>query len=802
MTDIQRDRLMREKFGQPVTEPGEWDGERGAQVAPTSPTDMDATVTAIDDAPSIRPGERHRGATPGPVSADSTARRIVETHRKRLMARRHRDATAEKYVLHVDGEGGAQWHDLYHGVRMMMVPRLRGAPRMQNNQLRPIIDNLIAHLTTQPIRFVVESRKDKDSRERALMDQLVVNHQVRTQQWNALLAEAKYVAACYGMCPIHQMVRDDAHPSYEGAIPAQADERGADPMAQGPPPIMLDAWVGNPWDTTFDAGARLWSIHRATYGRVLPTGLVRRAFGRDDLMGDKRRPSASQFQLIAQRWMQGGAAPHGTAALRHGETDEELTGLVYEEIPPGIDPDWPMGSLRIVALQGDATAQRELSRGGAGRSVLLWEGELPGGCFSFVPFYSHWRMDDPLGKPFVGDLSEDQITLNQLESLADEYLRRASRPPLASTGAVRVDSLDYNGDTLLELEPTGMASGDTELRYLEYPAQHLVFLQARIERVLEGMYRKGAYQAASRGEASSGQSGKALIAMQSADDSILGPLSMRTQQELEAFAQLSWKLLKEYLDVPMVVDIVGDELAHIAEPYVSRHELSNRPPSFRLVSGFGTSTESKAQQLLNLVQTVDPLGEPILTSRQLRQKWPDQNLFSEQDDPQEYRERHARVVNQTIERLAEEVRQQTPQLPDEMNDPGVMQAAQAVWTQCDMRHPLLMDDDIEAHIDALSLLTQDDTADAIVRHAAMFRQDQYWQWMSMQQMAAQGLVDPAEARMPPPGPGQAAQAQQQQAPPEEGAIEQGMPGRGGNNAEGMVQQDAQFEQRAQQVASA
>ena len=754
--------------------------------------------------PAISPGDQGRDPTMGERSAQEEARRIVNTHRRRLSLRRYRDATAEKYVLHVDGEGGAQWHDLYHGVRMLMVPKLRGAPRLQNNQLRPILDNLVAHLSTQPIRYIVEARKDKDSRERAHMDQLLINYHVRKQKWNALVAEAKYIAGCYGFCPIHQMVRDDApQDTFEGVRSSQGmmgpqlfDEAAME--AFKPPPIMLDAWVGNPWDMTFDSGAKRWSIHRTTYGRIMPTELVKAAFGIDDLEGDSRLPSASQFQLIAQRWLHAGSSAHGSAALRYGEDgDEELTGLVCEEIPPGIlsDPRWKeSGRLTIVALQGAATTQREYSPSSAiGRGKLLWQGELPGRTFSWVPFYSHWRMDDPLGKPFIADLDDDQIALNQLESLGDEYLRRASRPPLASTGHVNLEELDYYGDTVLQVEP-GTPENRATLNYLVYPGEHLTFLDRRIARVLEGMYRKGAYQAASRGEGQAGESGKALIALQSADDSILGPLAMITQTELEEFAALSWMLLKEYLDVGMVVDIVGEEFAHMAEPYVDRTMLSKSIPSFRLVSGFGTSTESRAQQLLNLVQTSDPTGQPVLTADQLRQKWPDQNLFSEQDSPHEYRLRHARVVNHTIEKVADMIRENAPHLPEVMNHPQIMQMAQFGWQQVDMTHPLLMDDDINAHLDTLSLITQDDTQDPIARHIAMFRQDQYFQWLAMQQAQAQAaMADPMAAgdSMEPPraqGPGMQLPATQK---------ERGSPG-----AESMVREDKNFEQHARQIRSA
>ena len=60
----------------------------------------------------------------------------------------------------------------------------------------------------------------------------------------------------------------------------------------------------------------------------------------------------------------------------------------------------------------------------------------------------------------VADIDDDQIQLNQLESLVNEYLRRASRPPLASSGAVNVDTISFRGDTLLEVEQLGAGVQD------------------------------------------------------------------------------------------------------------------------------------------------------------------------------------------------------------------------------------------------------------------------------------------------------------------------------------------------------
>ena len=65
------------------------------------------------------------------------------------------------------------------------------------------------------------------------------------------------------------------------------------------------------------------------------------------------------------------------------------------------------GRLTIIALQGTTSTQRELGRDSGGRSVFLWQDQLPGGTFSWIPMYSHWRMDDVLGKPFLADLDLD-----------------------------------------------------------------------------------------------------------------------------------------------------------------------------------------------------------------------------------------------------------------------------------------------------------------------------------------------------------------------------------------------------------
>ena len=686
------------------------------------------------------PDRNHVDAT-GAVTGPSLASEIRDFHWRGLRSRRHRDLTAEKYLLHVDGEGGAQWYDLFHGTRLRIPANLSGTPRVQNNQLRPILDNFVAHLTTQPFRFVVETKQSRESRESAVLDQALINDLVRRQNWNALWAEAKYMAACYGFCPVHAMWRDDMLSDPYEAVAATGP--GGEPM-MGPRPGMIDNWVGNPFDTVFSTGSRRYSIHRQTYGRVLPAEMVRAAFGREDIEGNDRLPSATTFQRIAQKWTQTSGMVHGSSILTMGWGHEEMVGLIYDELLPGVDSAFPNGRLAIIGLDGLAATSRDEARGGLGEPKLLWVGELPARTFSSVNVYSHHRSDDPLGKPFIADLDDDQIQLNQLESLVNEYLRRASRPPLASSGKVNVETVDYRNDTILEVEP--LTQGRVELQYLEYPARHIPLLSEKIERVLDGMYRKGGWQAASRGE-TTGESGKAIIALQTADDSIFGPIAQRTTEELQAFAQLNWRLAKEFMDVPQVIQVTGDELAHMARPYVDRTKLSPTPPLFTLVSAFGTSTEAKAQQLLNLFGMVDAAGEQVLGTRELRKLWPDNSLFQVVDDPAELRIRRPRVINQTIRTLSGELRQQYPQLSQDMGDPMLNQAAMMLLMEVDRAHPALMDDDLAEHIDALSILTQDETEDPLARKVAIFRQQQFFQWLAMKQLGGSMMGTPAEAAM-------------------------------------------------------
>lgn len=725
------------------------------------------------------PSPAREEARAGQVDEETRAKRTLAFHRKGLDSRRLRDLTAEKYLLHIDGEGQSQWYDVFKGQRLRMMPVLNGFSPTQDNQLRPIIDNFVAHLTTQPYRFVVETKPDSKSRKAALIDQALINAEVRSQKWNYLMAEAKMLASATGFCPIHSMWRDDPEGGYEAVFPGQV-------------PGHIDSFVGNPFDHVFNAGAKRASVHRQTWGRTLPADLVRQVFGRPDLEGTDRMPSASAYQRIARKWTRLGGGQHGYSTLTSSTGHEEMIALIYDEILPGYDPLYPEGSLCIIALQGSAgTKAEDASNGGGGRPVHLWSGPLPAGVFSSINVYSHHRFDDAHGKPYIADIDDDQVELNQRLAIFKDYMRRASRPQLGGSAGVDVDTIGFEGDTFFEID-AGVAPGSPLLQWLEYPGGHVSALIEEIRDIRERMYRKAGWQAASRGE-TGGESGKAIIALQQADDSIMGPIAQRTSEELEDLAKLNWRIRKEFMDAPTIIEHAGEEVAHLVGAYIDKTMMSDSPPSFRLVSGFGTSTEAKAQQLLNLLQVTDAVGEPVLTTRQFKKQWPDQSLYHEVDDPRDVRERRPRVVNEMIrqaaEQKAQEIAAQFQQWQPSMADPFTQQLGMIVEMEVAQSEDVLMDDDLTLNIETLSVITQDPTAHPVARRAAIARQMRYLMWLQGQQVQQADQQVQQEAA--------GAQAKQQAKAGGPQPNEAFNPAREGNtaSAQGMVQADRQFEQR-------
>lgn len=725
----------------------------------------------------------------GEVELQRKAKRTLDFHTKGLDSLRLRILTAEKYMLHVDGEGLSQWYDIIDGQRLSMMPSLNGFSPTQDNQMSPILDNFIAHLTSQPYRFVVDAKRDKKSRQSAIIDQALINAQAKVQKWNSLMAQAKAFAAVFGSCPIHSMVREHNN-DYEAVA-----TRGA--------PISIDSFVGNPFDHVKNGGAVRGSTHRRTWGRSLPADMVRQIFGRPDLRGSKRLPSAASFQRAVRKWTRLGHRKHGNAEMVASDGHEELIALIYDEVLAGVDPMYPENSLCIIAIQDSATTNPEDARSAQGRAVHLWSGPLPGGLFSAIDTYSHHRFDDPYGKPYLADVDEDQIEINQLQTIFKEYQRRASRPELGGSGGVEVDTVGPQGDTYFQLEQI-VGGAQTELQWLQFPNAHIPPLQAQLQMRYDSMYRKAGWQAASRGETQG--SGKAIIALQVADDSIMGPISGRTAEDLEDMAVQNWRLLKTFMTADQVIEAAGSELAHLASSYVNNTMMSDTPPRFQLVSKFGTNTEAIAQQLLNMIGVTDTAGEPILTARQFKKQWPDQSTYHEIEDPRDFRESRPLKVNQMIRDAAD---QKTAELMQQfmdpmtgqskwqpsMGDPFTQQLGLVVEMEVAQQEDVLMDDDMAKNIETLSIITQDPTEHPVARRAAIQRQMRYMMWLAGQQQqqqqqsqavqqeaagqaARQGVKDQAAGKRP--------TAQEAFNPAAEG---------GTTSAQGMVEADRQFSRK-------
>lgn len=712
----------------------------------------------------------------GSVTADSFARQILEFHQGGLSARREMDLTAEKYAIHLDGEGDGQWADLYDGMRIEM-PAPMGQIRQSENLLRPITDNAVAYHTTMPFRFVVEAKPDREAKQRAMVDQAIVNHLANQQRWNRAFAEAMQVAMCYGSCPVHAFWRDDiTSDPYEPVYTGGSEQGiGQQSLRRG----LIDTFVGDPWDTVYNPGAKRNSRHRYTWGRSVPVAVVKAAFPDvKDLTGSTRLPSAARWQRTSRQWSIAGLSRHGSATMRTHRNGEEMIALLCQEIAPGLDPEFPQGRITLVAVQGTATVdRREGTGGGSGRTVILHDGPLPAGRFSSVIVYSANRFDDIHGKPFVGDLDDLQMQLNQGLSARAEYIRRTIKPPLVEQGIVS-DTAVYEDDARLEVDP----GAQFQPYFLEYKTD-VATLNTHIEEARQAMFTLGGYQAASRGEANAGDAAAKVIALAKADDTIHGPTNQRFRETVEEYAGLAHALFREYADIPWLVEVTGAEVAHLVDPWIDRSMASPEDPSIKLVSGSGATVESKQAQLHGLVTSAGADGEPLMTTRQFRAAWPDQSTYPEAEDPAELREQRARVINGRIRKIAGDFEQQMGELGTKPEMLFMMH--QALMQEFEPRP----DDDPMAHYNALSSITQDEDESPTAKKLAAYRQAIYGQWLVML-----GLMPPPFVPFPDPI------ADMQGTPPEQTGGPAQAPQMGAPNGgapAGPTRAPAQFEQGAE-----
>jgi len=669
----------------------------------------------------------------GQRTAAETARHVISAHSKGLRSRQERDLVSEKLLMHIDGSGDLQWADILHGSRVE-IPRFVSEFRKTENVLRLVVDNAVAHHTTMPLRFFADALPDRRARDQAIVDSMWMNHVAHVQDLNGLFADAMYMAMPAGFCPVHRYWRDDAVDQHEPVTQAETPPKA---LARGfqPQPGNIDCWVGNPFDTVFDRAAKRGSVYSCTYGRVLPADLVRKAFdhvpGVREIQGTTRIPSAATFQRIARDWRGEGLSVHGGPSIQYrrdaGEGDE-LLQIVCREVLPGVEADWPDGRLQIVLVPGHADLRRGSGEGAGG--ITVTDQPLPGGDFSWTLFYSHHRGDDVLGKPWVEDIDQLQVDLNiALSKRWEVTLRMADAPIVTPGGALSDDMADLGGYNLLEVEPS-LATWRPQV--MQWPSQILTALNQEVEDRRSAIYTGGGYQASSRGEAPGSRIAyRAVVALQQADSSIHGPVNQRFRRSAVDFAVGCWKQMKAYGDVPWLIEITGDEYAHLVEPYIDNSKLSDRPPKFKLVNAFGPSPELRAQEVLELMATRGADGEPFLTTQQARRAYPNQQLWAQSSDPLLVQKRRAKTVATAFHHVAEQIREQTGLEGKSVSDPMVREVSQMVFLTMEAEYPRLRDDDLPSHIAALTEVTQDETADPIARLAAMQRQDLYYQWQAM-----------------------------------------------------------------------
>ena len=685
---------------------------------------------AVEQTTAVAPlPERNERSRVGQRTANERARQLLQAHRAGLQSRRQHDLLAEKLILHIDGSGDFQWCEIWNGQKIV-IPRLLSEYRKTENLLRLVVDNAVAHHTTMPLRYFADAQPDRRSRDKALVDALFANHVAEQQDLNGLFSDALYMAMATGNCPVHRYWRYDRVDQYEPITYGEPSAQEVVRQVVEPQPGMIDCFVGNPFDTVFDRAAKRGSIHWCSYGRMLSAELVRATFPEaEKLEGSKRLPSASIFQRIARSWNLEGLGVHGSPVIQNrqnAEEGEELLLVICRETLPGWDAGWPEGRLEIIAVPGEADLR--LGQGG-GHAVLLADQPLPASDFSFSLFYSHHRGDDVLGKPWVEDIDQLQVDLNIAISKKWEYLNRGIEAPIvAPGGALDEDMLTVGQYDIMEIEPS-LASWRP--RAMEWPAYILQGLEKEAEDKRRAIYTGGGYQASSRGEApGSRMAYRAILALQQADNTIHGPVNMRFRRSATDFMGGCWRQMKAYGDVPWMVSVVGDEYEHLVEPWVDSTKLSDAAPKYKLVNAFGPSPELRAQEVMELMQTRGADGKPFITTEEARRAYPNAMVFGADSYPGAVAKRRAKAVIAAITHAAQQFRDQTGFAEQNIAHPWVQRAAMIVFGQMEANYPRLRDDDLAAHVAALSEITQDETADPIARMAAMRRQALYFEWQA------------------------------------------------------------------------
>jgi hypothetical protein len=305
---------------------------------------------------------------------------------------------------------------------------------------------------------------------------------------------------------------------------------------------------------------------------------------------------------------------------------------------------------------------------------------------------------------------------------------------------------EYN---LLEIEPS-LASWRP--RQMEYAQGVIAALDKEIEDLRRAIYTGGGYQASSRGELPGSRTPyRAIVALQQADNSVHGPVNVRFQRSACDFARGCWRQMKAYGTKPWLVSVVGDEYAHLVTPYIDNSQLSDDPPAYKLVNSFGSSPEQRAQEVLDLMKQAGADGEPFLSTEEARRLYPGVLITADTTNPKAVQRRRAKTVAEAFIHVAKEYRAQSKMEEASISHPWVQQAALQVAAVIEQQFPRMRDDDLMAHLAALSEVTQDETADPIARLAAKTRQDSYYEWQAMQAAGAMPQ-QPAPEAAPGAGP--------------------------------------------------
>lgn len=667
--------------------------------------------------------------------ADREAKQIAEAHRKRKQNRRQVDLTREKYLVWIDGENDGQWADIIGGTEVKVPVNLNGGPRFSLNMLQPVCENMVAYHTGQDFEVLAKPKADRESRDRAKIDTIHANGVIRRQKLNQIFAQALMFACGTGHWPVHaswraDLTSDHYEPIYHPpeSIPGMVQPRRG----------FVDAWLGDYFDTVYNEGARRSSVQWLQYGRILPTEQLRQIFARPDLEGGTNVPSVSRMQRILGRWSHLDSMDHGTAAIT-GEGGDELSACIFREIAPGILRDYPEGRLQIVALQGTAETDEALG-GGYGRAVLLHDGPLPGRRFSMVRIYAGYRGDDILGRPYVSNLIDPQGALNQLWTMEIESARRAARPPIKIlAGSMVDDTLTTEDDAVMEfLDPQGLQYS----QFLHAPPGSVQVFDGPIGRAQEYIFRAAGWQAASRGEGTSGDSGVKVRFLSKADDTIHAPINKGIRDSIAEFCQLSHALATENMVVPDDIrDITGDDLGYLAKPYLDREDLSDEPPEFVTVSGFGATAEDTANKLTALVQMQGADGQPLIPTDKFWKLFPDQTLAPAEVSARDVKEGRTQAINYAIKEVVKDLRNQFQQ--------GASQYLEQAHAMLSQEFEPLPDDIIPMHLEALSVLSQDEDEDPMVRMLARRRQGLYAGAMQASQPTPTAGPSPSPGGQPP-----------------------------------------------------